>query len=98
MCPISSTARPVRSSLWVGLQLMRRTGPLILVHLGALGVLVTGGSLLEWLLVPALLYFRGFIVTVGYHRYFSHRSFKTTRLGQFVLACLCCLNIQNGPL
>lgn len=27
-----------------------------------------------------------FAVTAGYHRYFSHRSFRTSRVGQFVLA------------
>jgi fatty-acid desaturase len=27
-------------------------------------------------------------ITVGYHRYFSHRSFKTSRPFQFVLAWL----------
>ena len=35
---------------------------------------------------------------MGYHRYFSHRSFKTSRAGQFLIACLCCTNLQRGPL
>lgn len=37
-------------------------------------------------------------VTVGYHRYFSHRSFKTSRVFQFVLAWLGCSASQRGPL
>ena len=41
---------------------------------------------------------RGLVTTVGYHRYFSHRSFKTSRALQFALACLCCTNLQRGPL
>lgn len=37
-------------------------------------------------------------ITVGYHRYFSHRSFKTSRGFQFVLAWLGCSASQRGPL
>ena len=37
-------------------------------------------------------------VTAGYHRYFSHHAFKTSRLVQFVLAWLGCAAMQNGPL
>ena len=37
-------------------------------------------------------------VTAGYHRYFSHHSFKTGRVFQFVLAWLGCSAMQNGPL
>jgi stearoyl-CoA desaturase (delta-9 desaturase) len=37
-------------------------------------------------------------VTAGYHRYFSHHSFKTSRVFQFVLAWLGCAAMQNGPL
>jgi stearoyl-CoA desaturase (delta-9 desaturase) len=37
-------------------------------------------------------------ITAGYHRYFSHRSFKTGRLVQFVLAWLGCAAMQNGPI
>jgi stearoyl-CoA desaturase (delta-9 desaturase) len=37
-------------------------------------------------------------ITAGYHRYFSHRAFKTSRIFQFVLAWLGCSAMQNGPL
>jgi len=37
-------------------------------------------------------------VTAGYHRYFSHHAFKTSRVFQFVLAWLGCAAMQNGPL
>jgi stearoyl-CoA desaturase (Delta-9 desaturase) len=43
-------------------------------------------------------YLRIFGIGAGFHRYFSHRSFKTSRLFQFVLACLGCSAIQKGPL
>jgi stearoyl-CoA desaturase (delta-9 desaturase) len=37
-------------------------------------------------------------VTAGYHRYFSHRTFKTSRGFQFVLALLAVTSIQKGVL
>jgi stearoyl-CoA desaturase (Delta-9 desaturase) len=71
---------------------------LVLVHLGALAGLLTGANLLDWILLPVFLVLRGLITTVAYHRYFAHRSFKTSRPFQFLLACLCCTNLQRGPL
>jgi stearoyl-CoA desaturase (Delta-9 desaturase) len=53
---------------------------------------------MEWCLLPVVMYFRGLLVTVGYHRYFAHRSFKTSRVVQFLLAFFCCANLQQGPL
>ncbi len=37
-------------------------------------------------------------VTGGYHRYFAHRSYKTSRAFQLVLAVLGCTTMQNGPI
>ena len=43
------------------------------------------------------LYFvRMFGVTAGYHRYFSHRAFKTSRVFAFLLACLAQSSAQRG--
>jgi stearoyl-CoA desaturase (delta-9 desaturase) len=39
-----------------------------------------------------------FGLMAGYHRYFSHRSFKTSRPFQFFLALLGTLGYQKGPL
>jgi len=39
-----------------------------------------------------------FGVTAGYHRYFSHRAFRTSRAFQLVLALLGCLSVQKGVL
>lgn len=41
---------------------------------------------------------RKFGITGGYHRYFSHRSFKTSRWFQFVLAFLGGMSAQKGAL
>jgi stearoyl-CoA desaturase (delta-9 desaturase) len=43
-------------------------------------------------------YLRVFFITAGYHRYFSHRSFRTSRAFQFVLAFMGCTAAQKGPL
>ncbi len=41
---------------------------------------------------------RMWAITAGYHRYLTHRSFKTTRAFQFLLALLGTTAMQNGPL
>jgi stearoyl-CoA desaturase (Delta-9 desaturase) len=41
---------------------------------------------------------RMFALTGGYHRYFSHRTYKTSRAFQFVLAVLGLTAVQKGPL
>jgi stearoyl-CoA desaturase (delta-9 desaturase) len=41
---------------------------------------------------------RMFVITAGYHRYFSHRTFKTSRAFQFVLALVALSTCQQGPL
>ena len=37
-------------------------------------------------------------ITVGFHRYFSHKAFKTSRFFQFVLGFLGCCQLQGGPI
>jgi stearoyl-CoA desaturase (delta-9 desaturase) len=41
---------------------------------------------------------RVFGITGGYHRYFAHKSYKTSRWFQFVLAWIACSATQKGPL
>jgi len=41
---------------------------------------------------------RMWAITAGYHRYFSHRSFRTSRAFQLVMAFLGTTAMQNGPL
>jgi stearoyl-CoA desaturase (delta-9 desaturase) len=72
--------------------------PLVLVHMGALAIFWTGSNWYDWVVLTGFMYFRGMFQTVGYHRYFSHRSFKTTRWFQFLLGFCCCTNLQQGPL
>lgn len=72
--------------------------PLILVHLALFAVPFVEFS--WWYLVAAVALSRvvGLGVTVGLHRYCSHRSFKTTRWFQFLLAAAGCTALQKGPL
>jgi stearoyl-CoA desaturase (Delta-9 desaturase) len=49
-------------------------------------------------LALVLYYVRMFFVTAGYHRYFSHRSFKTSRWFQFLLAFCAMTSSQKGVL
>jgi stearoyl-CoA desaturase (Delta-9 desaturase) len=39
-----------------------------------------------------------FFVTAGYHRYFSHRTYKTSRVGQAVLAFMAQTSAQKGAI
>jgi len=84
--------------LWIGYQAVRGTWFLVLIHAGALAAVIAGAATWNWLLLPAFMMLRGLTTTVAYHRYFSHRSFKTSRPFQFLLGCLCCTNLQRGPI
>ena len=64
------------------------TIPFVLFHLAALGVLWTGFSTATVLGAVGLYLVRMWAVTAGYHRYFSHRSYKTSRPFQLFLAVL----------
>jgi len=72
--------------------------PFVLVHLACLGAVWTGVSVNALVLCAALYVVRMFGVTAGYHRFFSHRSFRTSRAGQFALAWLAQSSAQRGAL
>lgn len=69
-----------------------------LVHVAALGVLWIGFSWQGVLLCIASYYLRMFGVTAGFHRYFSHRTFRLNRFWQFMLAFLAQTSAQKGAL
>ncbi len=75
------------------------TIPYWAVHIAAVvGLWLTGFT---WVGVAWLVggfYARIFFVTAGYHRYFSHRSYKTSRWFQFLLALGATATVQKGPL
>lgn len=75
-----------------------RVVPFIGLHVAALGVFVVGFSWFA-LGVAAFLYaLRMFAITGFYHRFFSHRAFKTSRPLQFVFGLIGASSVQRGPL
>ena len=60
--------------------------PFILVHLGCFAAIWTGVTWQALALCVTLYWLRIFAIGAGYHRYFSHRSYSTSRAFQFVLA------------
>lgn len=72
--------------------------PLILLHLGCLGVLLVGWSWTAVIVSLSLYLIRMFAITGFYHRYFSHKAFKTNRIWQFVFGVLGNASVQRGPL
>jgi stearoyl-CoA desaturase (delta-9 desaturase) len=62
--------------------------PFVLVHLACLAAFWTGVTWTAIWLGIALYWLRMFGIGAGYHRYFSHRTYRTGRVFQFVLAVL----------
>ncbi|MEZ5977655.1 MAG: acyl-CoA desaturase [Planctomycetota bacterium] len=75
-----------------------RVVPFVVVHLSCLLVLVVGWSPVAVGVAVALYLVRMFAITGFYHRYFSHRSFETSRAMQFLFALLGATAVQRGPL
>lgn len=72
--------------------------PLCSVHAGCLLVFATGASATALAACLALFVLRAFGVGAGYHRYFAHRSYRTSRAFQLALAWLGASAAQLGPL
>ena len=73
------------------------------IHLAALGAVVwalvgPGVSAAVLALAATTFFARMFGITAGYHRYFAHKTYKTGRAFQFVLALLGVTSTQKGPL
>ncbi|MBS0659424.1 MAG: acyl-CoA desaturase [Verrucomicrobia bacterium] len=68
------------------------------LHLGCLGIIWVGvGAWAVWTAV-ALYFIRMFFVTGIYHRYFSHKTYSTSRFVQFLMALAGTTCVQRGPL
>ncbi|EYF04918.1 acyl-CoA desaturase [Chondromyces apiculatus] len=71
---------------------------IVLIHVGTI-VAFTRDFTWKLVALAAATYFvRMFAITGVYHRYFSHRSYKTSRFFQLVLAFLGTTATQKGPL
>jgi stearoyl-CoA desaturase (Delta-9 desaturase) len=70
----------------------------LFLHVACLLVFLTGVSAMAVITCVTLYLVRLFGITAGYHRYFSHRSFQTGRVFQFVLALIGASAYEKGPL
>jgi len=71
----------------------------LLVHVAAvLGVVLLGFSWTGVALCVASYYLRMFAITAGFHRYFSHRAYRLSRVPQFLMAFLGQTSAQKGVL
>jgi stearoyl-CoA desaturase (delta-9 desaturase) len=75
-----------------------RVVPFIGMHLACLLVFVVGWDTRAVAVAAALYVVRMFAITGFYHRYFSHRTFSTSRVAQFAFAVIGASSAQRGPL
>ncbi len=70
--------------------------PFVATHLVCLGAIWTGVPLRALVVASVLYVVRMWAITAGYHRYFSHRTYKTSRVMQFLIAFLGQTSAQRG--
>jgi stearoyl-CoA desaturase (delta-9 desaturase) len=75
-----------------------RVVPFVLLHASCVLVVAVGWSWTAVSIAIAAYAVRMFAVTAFYHRYFSHRSFRTSRFMQFVFAVVGSTAVQRGPI
>ncbi len=75
-----------------------RIVPLVLLHIGAFAAPLAGISTVAVLTAVGAYLLRMFAITGFYHRYFSHRAFRTSRPVQFIFAAIAATAAQRGPL
>ncbi len=75
-----------------------RVIPFILMHIACLLVFVVGWSPVALWVAGGSYFIRMFAITAFYHRYFSHKVFKTSRACQFIFAVLGATATQRGPI
>lgn len=72
--------------------------PFICLHLMCFGVIWVGWSPIAVAMAAAFYVVHMFSITAFYHRYFSHRSYKTSRVAQFIFAVMGNSCVQRGPI
>jgi stearoyl-CoA desaturase (Delta-9 desaturase) len=75
-----------------------RALPFLAMHIACLAVFWVGVSPIAVAVAVALYAVRMFAITGFYHRYFSHKSFRTSRAVQFTFALIGASCVQRGPL
>jgi stearoyl-CoA desaturase (delta-9 desaturase) len=72
--------------------------PFVLAHLFCLAAVWSGVTWQAGLICVLLYWLRIFAIGAGYHRYFSHRAYSTSRVFQFILAFLAQSSAQKSIL
>lgn len=75
-----------------------RNIPFLLLHLLALLAFFVDFSITALALCLACYFVRMFAITGFYHRYFAHKTFKTSRTVQFIFALIGNMSAQRGAL
>jgi len=75
-----------------------RVIPFILLHLSCFLIFLVGFSWTAFTVCITLFAIRMFAITGFYHRYFSHKTFRTSRFVQFLFAMIGATAVQRGPL
>jgi len=88
----TSSAAPGRRPDWL------RLLPFAMLHVACIAVIVVKVSAAAVIIAAALYALRMFAITAFYHRYLSHRAFRTSRALQFLFAVLAASAAQRGPL
>ncbi len=71
----------------------------VLIHILAITLVIILPFSWKYLLLFGINYFIGmFFITGGYHRYFSHRTYKLARVPQFIMAWMASCSAQRGIL
>jgi stearoyl-CoA desaturase (delta-9 desaturase) len=70
--------------------------PFVLVHVACLAAIETGVTWTAAIIGIVFYWLRMFAIGAGYHRYFSHRSYKTSRAFQFIIAFLAQTTTQKS--
>ncbi len=68
----------------------------ISIHLACIAMIWTGVSATDLAICGALFGLRMFGITAGYHRFFAHRAYKTSRAFQFFLGFIAQSSLQSG--
>ena len=72
--------------------------PFVLIHLSCIAAIWTGITWQALAICVTLYWLRIFAIGAGYHRYFSHRAYSTSRAFQFILALLAQTTAQKSVL
>ena len=75
-----------------------RVIPYIIIHLSLISLFFVGVSKAAIVVFILMYAIRMFAITGFYHRYFSHKTFKTSRLMQLIFAIVGASAVQRGPI